>query len=99
MMKALILGAGLTLAIAAPALAQSYTAGEGSGNLVNAPLAEKTDGAYGFGGGIAPARGDASSASQRAQGGNNGSSAFAFSPEGAGAPKHGQVKQHHSQNQ
>ena len=97
MMKALILGAGLTLAIAAPALAQSYTAGEGSGNLVNAPLAEKTDGAYGFGGGIAPARGNASSASQRAQGSNNGSSAFAFSPEGAGAPRH--VKQHHPRNQ
>jgi len=88
MKKALILGAGLALAVAAPALAQSYTAGEGSGNLVNAPLAEKTDGAYGFGGGIAPAPGNAASASQRAQGSNNGSSAFAFSPEGAGTTSH-----------
>jgi len=93
MLKTFILGAGLALAVTAPALAQSYTAGQGSGNLVNTPLAEKTDGAYGFGGGVAPTRGDISSAYQRAQGSNNGSSAFAFSPEGAGTPKH-HVKEH-----
>ncbi len=94
MMKAMILGAGVALAIAAPALAQSYTAGQGSGNLVDTPLAEKTNGAYGFGGSVAPTRGDSSSAYQRAQGGNSGNSAFAYSLDGATAPRHGHFTEH-----
>jgi len=94
MMRTLILGAGLALAVAAPALAQSYTAGQGSGNLIDTPLAEKSNGAYGFGGSVAPTRGDSSSAYQRAQGGNKSNSAFAYSPEGTGSQRTGRIHRH-----
>jgi hypothetical protein len=47
-MKKLIIGAALMM-LAAPALAQAYNASDGSGNIVNLPLAERTNGAAGVG--------------------------------------------------
>ena len=48
-MKKLILGAALATLLAAPALAQSYSGAAGTGNTINLPLAERTNGAAGVG--------------------------------------------------
>ena len=47
-MKKIVLGAVIAFAFAMPSLAQSYTAGYGTGNLIDTPLLEKTNGAYGY---------------------------------------------------
>ena len=44
----MVLGAVIAFAFATPSLAQSYSAGYGTGNLIDAPLLEKTNGAYGY---------------------------------------------------
>jgi len=79
-MKSILVAAAIAAMITAPALAQSYTAGQGSGNVIDTPLAEKTNGAYGYGGTVAPRAGD-SQAAYQVQGG--ATSAFAYAPEGA----------------
>ena len=48
-MKKLIIGAALTTLLASPAFAQSYSAGYGTGNVINLPLAEQSNGAAGIG--------------------------------------------------
>ena len=50
-MKRLIIGAALAVLFTAPALAQSYSSSYGTGNTVNLPLAEQTNGAEGVGAG------------------------------------------------
>jgi hypothetical protein len=44
-MKKIVLGAVIAFAFATPSLAQSYSAGYGTGNLIDAPL-QKTNGAW-----------------------------------------------------
>ncbi len=51
-MKTLIIGTTLATLLAAPAFAQSYTASAGTGNTINLPLAEQTNGAQGVGVGM-----------------------------------------------
>ena len=97
MLKKLIIGAAIATALTSPALAQSYTAGNGTGNPLDVPLAEKTNGAYGFGGTVAPTQGDTG---QSILHGNTASAgargAFAFAPtEGAAAPMHKQRSRTH----
>jgi hypothetical protein len=47
-MKEIMVAAFLVLAVATPGLAQSYSAGWGTGNVIDVPLLEKTNGAYGY---------------------------------------------------
>jgi hypothetical protein len=47
-MKAIMLGAFLAIATATPGLAQAYCACWGTGNVIDQPLLEKTDGAAGY---------------------------------------------------
>ena len=47
-MKEIIVGAVLMVATVTPAFAQAYCACWGTGNLMDAPLLEKTNGAYGY---------------------------------------------------
>jgi hypothetical protein len=75
MLKKLIVALGLATLLAAPAFAQSYTATYGTGNVINLPLAEKSNGAQGFG----P---DAFAAAPAA-----GSSAYAYAPKRKHAPR------------
>lgn len=49
MLKKLIIALGLATLLAAPAFAQSYNATYGTGNVINQPLAEQTNGAEGIG--------------------------------------------------
>jgi hypothetical protein len=49
MLKKLILGAGLAALIASPAFAQAYNPEWGTGNVINLPAAEATNGAVGIG--------------------------------------------------
>lgn len=49
MLKKLVLALGLATLFAAPAFAQSYTPSYGTGNVVNQPLAERSNGVEGFG--------------------------------------------------
>ena len=49
MLKKLIMGAGLAALIASPALAQAYNPEWGTGNVINLPAAEATNGAVGIG--------------------------------------------------
>ena len=58
-MKEIIVAAFLVLAAATPGLAQSYSAGWGTGNVVDLPLLEKTNGAYGYALSVAPQGGAA----------------------------------------
>jgi hypothetical protein len=74
MLKKLVMAFGLATLIASPAFAQSYTATWGTGNVINQPLAEQTNGAQGFGPdafAVAPAA---------------GSSAYAYAPKRSHAP-------------
>jgi hypothetical protein len=48
-MKALIFGTAIATMLATPVFAQSYSATYGTGNTVNLPLAEATNGALGVG--------------------------------------------------
>jgi hypothetical protein len=78
-MNKLILGTALAALLATPALAQSYSATYGSGNIVNLPLAEATNGAAGVG---ASAYDGAGMSRPKA------SSSFAY------APRHRRVSKH-----
>jgi hypothetical protein len=72
-MKKVIIGAALATLLAAPALAQSYSATYGTGNIVNLPLAEHSKGAAGIGPSAYSAAGSFSYA-------RSGSSAYAYVP-------------------
>ena len=48
-MKKLLIGAALATLFAAPAFAQSYNPGYGTGNVMNQSEAEQTDGTAGYG--------------------------------------------------
>jgi len=58
-MKEIMFAAFLVLAAASPGLAQSYSAGWGTGNVINLPLLEKTNGAYGYAMSVPPQDGAA----------------------------------------
>ena len=75
MLKKLVLAFGLATLLAAPAFAQSYTLRYGTGNVINQPLAEQTNGAQGIG----P---DAFAAAPA-----TGSSAYAYAPKREHAPR------------
>jgi hypothetical protein len=47
--KNVIIGVALASLFVSPALAQSYSATYGTGNVINLPLAEQSNGAAGFG--------------------------------------------------
>ena len=47
-MKQILIGAFLVLATATPSLAQAYCACWGTGNVIDQPLLEKTNGAAGY---------------------------------------------------
>jgi len=82
-MKPILIAAAVAVAavMTMPALAQSYTAGQGTGNLVDAPLAEKTNGACGFGGNVAPPAGDSQAAYHSRQ--SSAASASVYAPNSA----------------
>lgn len=80
MLKKIMIAAALVGAAASPALAQSYTAGYGTGNAIDEPSLEHTNGAYGYGGSVAPARG-ASAYIHGPSAAARGLNAFAFAPE------------------
>jgi hypothetical protein len=69
-MKKFMIGAFLATLLAAPSFAQSYSAGFGTGNMVNEPLAKSTNGRAGIG--------------ETAYSGGT-VSAFAYAPNGASA--------------
>jgi hypothetical protein len=71
----MVLGAVIAFAFATPSLAQSYSAGYGTGNLIDAPLLEKTNGAYGYFGTVQSPK--ATATTSRAA---SGTSAYAYSP-------------------
>jgi hypothetical protein len=71
MLKTLVMALGLASLLAAPAFAQSYTQSYGTGNVINQPLAEQTNGAEGIG----------ANAFAAAPAAPNGSSAFAYAPK------------------
>jgi hypothetical protein len=48
-MKKLLLSAALVATLATPAFAQSFYSDFGTGNVLNVPQAERTDGAAGYG--------------------------------------------------
>lgn len=75
-MRKIIVGLGIAVAFATPSFAQSYSASYGTGNLIDTPLLEKTNGAYGYGGSVPPQAGDARSAARAA----TGNPAYAYSP-------------------
>ena len=89
MVKKILLGAALAALITAPALAQSYTASYGTGNVMDQPLAAKTNGAYGYGGGPVPSKAQVAKAKAAPATGLN---AFAFAPDQGMAPKRGKAK-------
>ena len=47
-MKEIIVAVGLMVATATPGFAQAYCACYGTGNVIDTPLLEKTNGAYGY---------------------------------------------------
>lgn len=82
MLKKLVLAMGLATLLAAPAFAQSYTAGWGTGNVIDQPLAERTNGAEGIG------------ANAFAAVPATGSSAYAYAPKPEHAPHKMQSRTH-----
>jgi hypothetical protein len=83
MMLRILIGVALLVACAGPGRAQSYTAGYGTGNVIDTPLLEKTNGRYGYGGSVAPRSGDSQSAYSSV--GRQGTSAYAYSPNKRGS--------------
>ena len=53
-MKKMIVGLGIVVAFVTPSFAQSYSASYGTGNLIDTPLLEKTNGAYRYNGTVPP---------------------------------------------
>lgn len=92
-MKKIIFGIGLMLATttATPVFAQAYCACWGTGNVIDEPRLEKTNGAVGYEMSVAPQRGATRSAQRIA-----GNSAYAYSPPG-NSSRHMKRKQRHSQ--
>ena len=82
MLKKLVMALSLATLLASPAFAQSYTQNYGTGNVVNMPLAEQTNGAQGIG------EGDYSPAP-------SGSSAYAFAPDQVRTPRHKSARTMH----
>ena len=74
-MKKIVLGAVIAFAFATPSHAQSYTAGYGTGNLIDTPLLEKTNGAYGYFGTVQSPTARTATTSRAA----SGTSAYAYS--------------------
>jgi hypothetical protein len=81
MLKKLIIGGALAMLIAAPAFAQSYDPEYGTGNVINLPLAEATNGALGIGANV--------SASPQ-----QGTSAYAYAPR-VRHVRHRAMRRHH----
>ena len=81
-LKKLVMGATVAALLTAPALAQAYSPSDGTGNVINLPLAEATNGALGVG---ARAYGPVPDAS----------SAYAYVPRGRNAHR-GHVHRHYS---
>jgi len=75
-MKKIVLGVVIALAFATPSLAQSYSASYGTGNLIDTPLLEKTNGAYGYLGTVQSPKAKTATTSRAA----SGTSAYAYSP-------------------
>jgi len=76
-MKKILLSAAVVLAFATPGFAQSYSAGYGTGNLIDQPLLEKSNGTYGYFGTVAPPQTTRAASTARAA---SGMSAYAYSP-------------------
>ena len=64
-------------AFATPGFAQSYSASYGTGNLIDPPLLEQTNGTYGYFGTVAPPQTTRAVSTARAA---SGISAYAYSP-------------------
>jgi len=79
-MKKIVLGAVIAFAFATPGLAQSYSASYGTGNLIDTPLLEKTNGAYGYFGTVQSPTARTATNSRAARGAASGTSAFAYYP-------------------
>lgn len=75
MLTRTIIALGLAAGLASPVLAQSYSPGYGTGNIINLPLAEQSNGAQGVGA-------NAYSAAPA------GASAYAYAPRRAHARRH-----------
>jgi len=58
-MKEIMVGVFLMVATATPGLAQAYCACWGTGNVIDQPLLEKTNGAYGYASSVPPQGGAA----------------------------------------
>jgi hypothetical protein len=89
-MKKIVLGAVIAFAFATPSLAQSYSAGYGTGNLIDAPLLEKTNGAYGYFGTVQSPTARTATTSRAA----SGTSAYAYSPPTSSPPTSRRHKTH-----
>ena len=76
-MKKILLSAAVVLAFATPSFAQSYSASYGTGNLIDTPLLEKSNGTYGYFGTVAPPQPTRAASTARAA---SGISAYAYSP-------------------
>ena len=61
-MKEILVGVVLMVATTTPGFAQAYCACWGTGNIMDQPLLEKTDGAYGYAMSVPPQGGAAASA-------------------------------------
>ena len=80
------IGASLLVASAAPGFAQSYCACNGTGNVIDTPLLEKTNGAYGYEMSVPP-RGSAPASAYAGQR-MTGKSAYAYSPAVRSSSRH-----------
>ena len=79
------IGAALQIATATPGFAQAYCACYGTCNVIDTPLLEKTNGAYGYEMSVPPRGGAPASAyAQRI----TGNSAYAYSPAAGGSSRH-----------
>jgi hypothetical protein len=76
-MKKILLSAAVVFAFATPSFAQSYSVSYGTGNLVDMPLLEKTNGTYGYFGTVPPPQTAGAASAARAA---SGISAYAYSP-------------------
>jgi len=80
------IGASLLVATATPGFAQSYCACNGTGNVIDTPLLEKTNGAYGYEMSVPP-RGSAPASAYAGQR-MTGKSAYAYSPAVRSSSRH-----------
>jgi hypothetical protein len=78
------IGAALLVATATPGFAQAYCACYGTGNVIDTPLLEKTNGAYGYEMSVPPRGSAPAFAGQRM----TGKSAYAYSPAVRGSSRH-----------